>query len=120
MLFFFFMIRRPALSPRSDTLFPYTALFRSRRGLRRRQAVPVKGVVPRLGAVVEQALVARSFGVVDDFLEALVRNVGAFDRSIDLVDISLVMFAMMRRERVGRDVRQIGRASCRGRGCQYV
>src|SRR3546814_10022419 len=73
-----------------------------RRGLRRRQAVPVKGVVPRLGAVVEQALVARSFGVVDDFLEALVRKVGAFDRSIDLVDISIVMFAMMRRERVGR------------------
>src|SRR3546814_14815400 len=30
-LFFFFMIRRPPRSTRTDTLFPYTTLFRSRR-----------------------------------------------------------------------------------------
>src|SRR3546814_16589521 len=29
MLFFFLMIRRPPRSTRSDTLFPYTTLFRS-------------------------------------------------------------------------------------------
>src|SRR3546814_18695626 len=29
MLFFFFMIRRPPRSTRTDTLFPYTALFRA-------------------------------------------------------------------------------------------
>src|SRR3546814_12744899 len=29
-LFFFFMIRRPPRSTRTDTLFPYTTLFRSR------------------------------------------------------------------------------------------
>src|SRR3546814_6847726 len=36
-LFFFLMIRRPPRSTRTDTLFPYTTLFRSgrRRGLRR-------------------------------------------------------------------------------------
>src|SRR3546814_11019172 len=28
-LFFFLMIRRPPRSPRTDTLFPYTTLFRS-------------------------------------------------------------------------------------------
>src|SRR3546814_18239494 len=34
-LFFFLMIRRPPRSTRTDTLFPYTTLFRSeRRGLR--------------------------------------------------------------------------------------
>src|SRR3546814_4318006 len=53
MLFFFLMIRRPPRSTRTDTLFPYTTLFRSRRrrapdsrprrrglvaGIRRRQA----------------------------------------------------------------------------------
>src|SRR3546814_6764572 len=31
MLFFFVMIRRPPRSTRTDTLFPYTTLFRSRR-----------------------------------------------------------------------------------------
>src|SRR3546814_14584444 len=32
--FFFLMIRRPPRSTRTDTLFPYTTLFRSRRLLR--------------------------------------------------------------------------------------
>src|SRR3546814_6390719 len=46
MLFFFLMIRRPPRSTRTDTLFPYTTLFRSsgwrrwsgRKGLRARPA----------------------------------------------------------------------------------
>src|SRR3546814_15345974 len=33
--FFFLMIRRPPRSTRTDTLFPYTTLFRSNRQLRR-------------------------------------------------------------------------------------
>src|SRR3546814_2079799 len=40
--FFFLMIRRPPRSTRTDTLFPYTTLFRSRQrrfaGVRRRRA----------------------------------------------------------------------------------
>src|SRR3546814_20165803 len=32
-LFFFLMIRRPPRSTRTDTLFPYTTLFRSRQGV---------------------------------------------------------------------------------------
>src|SRR3546814_17564739 len=32
MFFFFLMIRRPPRSTRTDTLFPYTTLFRSPRG----------------------------------------------------------------------------------------
>src|SRR3546814_10706522 len=35
---FFLMIRRPPISTRTDTLFPYTTLFRSRRDRRRRQS----------------------------------------------------------------------------------
>src|SRR3546814_1929271 len=43
MLFFFLMIRRPPRSTRTDTLFPYTTLFRSKArkaasGVRRRGA----------------------------------------------------------------------------------
>src|SRR3546814_1747354 len=35
---FFLMIRRPPRSTRTDTLFPYTTLFRSREDFHRRQA----------------------------------------------------------------------------------
>src|SRR3546814_12031191 len=63
-------------------------------------------MVPRLRGVVEQALVARTFRMVDDFLERLRREIGALDRGVGLVDIGLVMLAMMRRQRVGRDMRR--------------
>src|SRR3546814_14698233 len=49
-LFFFLMIRRPPRSTRTDTLFPYTTLFRSEGGavraarpLRRRRRAPEGG-----------------------------------------------------------------------------
>src|SRR3546814_14261896 len=38
-LFFFLMIRRPPRSTRTDTLFPYTTLFRSGRIIRAQTAV---------------------------------------------------------------------------------
>src|SRR3546814_6193307 len=38
--FFFLMIRRPPRSTRTDTLFPYTTLFRSAAASRRQRAVP--------------------------------------------------------------------------------
>src|SRR3546814_6197556 len=40
------MIRRPPRSTRTDTLFPYTTLFRSRRG--RRERTPLRPGDPRL------------------------------------------------------------------------
>src|SRR3546814_5948639 len=40
-LFFFLMIRRPPRSTRTDTLFPYTTLFRSRRARDHELAVPL-------------------------------------------------------------------------------
>src|SRR3546814_16024489 len=39
-LFFFLMIRRPPRSTRTDTLFPYTTLFRSAIGAMRAALVP--------------------------------------------------------------------------------
>src|SRR3546814_2705181 len=52
--FFFLMIRRPPRSTRTDTLFPYTTLFRSRRGRPRgdagvEHARPCRGLVRRHG-----------------------------------------------------------------------
>src|SRR3546814_1607897 len=49
LLFFFLMIRRPPRSTRTDTLFPYTTLFRSPRG-----AVTVRGsgsAAPAIAAI---------------------------------------------------------------------
>src|SRR3546814_19459345 len=111
------MIRRPPRSTRTDTLFPYTTLFRShgygsrnsarnsdsqrlekilvRRGIE--QAVDIGGVgrlhLPHptlvVGVVVEDLGAVAKLGVVGDHF--------AGDRRIE-----------------------IGRASCRERVCQYV
>src|SRR3546814_10461655 len=52
-LFFFLMIRRPPRSTRTDTLFPYTTLFRSRRHRAQRFATGEPG--ERVVAIVEPA-----------------------------------------------------------------
>src|SRR3546814_18146607 len=44
LFFFFLMIRRPPRSTRTDTLFPYTSLFRSEKG-----SPSAEGVRPRHG-----------------------------------------------------------------------
>src|SRR3546814_16036133 len=48
MFFFFLMIRRPPRSTRTDTLFPYTTLFRSEgaRGGGRRATIPPDAARP--------------------------------------------------------------------------
>src|SRR3546814_14641766 len=52
---FFLMIRRPPRSTRTDTLFPYTTLFRSRR--QRCEGVCSRSDVPNLSALVDAPLV---------------------------------------------------------------
>src|SRR3546814_13778999 len=47
-VFFFLMIRRPPRSTRTDTLFPYTTLFRSALFLVRQVATPVDAVALHL------------------------------------------------------------------------
>src|SRR3546814_3623119 len=54
-LFFFLMIRRPPRSTRTDTLFPYTTLFRSE-SLPEAAAIPVDAVVD--GSEVTQTVAA--------------------------------------------------------------
>src|SRR3546814_11052780 len=56
-LFFFLMIRRPPRSTRTDTLFPYTTLFRSVRGqhleIERARARPGRELAPVIQRVGE-------------------------------------------------------------------
>src|SRR3546814_19093658 len=71
MLIYFLMIRRPPRSTRTDTLFPYTTLFRSRgahaRGPRLQHRRP--GAVPalrlRAGRRAEELLLRRERGCPD-------------------------------------------------------
>src|SRR3546814_8377815 len=44
---FFLMIRRPPRSTRTDTLFPYTTLFRSDTGLRARYSAAIQAAMLR-------------------------------------------------------------------------
>src|SRR3546814_15832342 len=98
------MIRRPPRSTRTDTLFPYTTLFRSDQ--------VVAELVPR-------ALVVRLF-LAPDHVGGLValefgRQQLARER-VQLLDADqgdVVGFALVH-------VFEIGSASCRERVCQYV
>src|SRR3546814_16694014 len=99
---FFLMIRRPPRSTRTDTLFPYTTLFRS---------------VQRLPADARRKGVAAvEFGA--DEVEAADDDARSLDREM----IRVVGAG----EAVDRDAGnalqrlEIGRASCGERVCQYV
>src|SRR3546814_19044915 len=99
------MIRRPPRSTRTDTLFPYTTLFRSADDARFRGYRMRDRVHPRLGIAREQRGAVRlapreEFGIVDQ---------PVFD------DLGIARAGFSGRQRV-----EIGRASCRERVCQYV
>src|SRR3546814_16635356 len=108
------MIRRPPRSTRTDTLFPYTTLFRS-------QLVDIEGLggLALDGGALEEGrthvgkLLVWRFGQrLDPAAAVLFRlaakperergNVGQLPRALD------------------RRMAEIGRASCRARVCQYV
>src|SRR3546814_18316865 len=88
--FFFLMIRRPPRSTRTDTLFPYTTLFRS---YPRRRQDDMGDHRPENGKTAQGA-----------------EGIGGTVRAIRPV----------LKQASERQRRKIGRASCRERVCQYV
>src|SRR3546814_14462176 len=100
------MIRRPPRSTRTDTLFPYTTLFRSN-VLAAHPAVAEAAVVPAPDS--KWGEVARAFILPADGTkpapEELHAELHAFCRT---------------RLAAYKVPRKIGRASCRERVCQYV
>src|SRR3546814_19146388 len=64
---FFLMIRRPPRSTRTDTLFPYTTLFRSRGFLK--NPVMVGSVIPSSRFLIEKILAPVNWGRADVFVE---------------------------------------------------
>src|SRR3546814_15112390 len=97
------MIRRPPRSTRTDTLFPYTTLFRSTAGHQHRNG----------GISYDES--ARS-----DFKVGGRRPMTSTSGGNYPVDeVAQAWLIKMRGEDAGA-LREIGRASCRERVCQYV
>src|SRR3546814_17655474 len=135
------MIRRPPISTRTDTLFPYTTLFRSLTVGQRRAGLGSSGFGRRFhlyillfrqafcegllrGASLHGAAPVWTFGVVGD-------EVGV-EVDLHLLDGLVLLLATLDAEVLGEQGAvqafdkavglraQIGRASRRERGCQYV
>src|SRR3546814_11894353 len=123
------MIRRPPRSTRTDTLFPYTTLFRSvpRRPARREVADRVTANVEAIGhdladvrhAVLQRAERAKTLrsaqdaiGIGDDLHIAAHRLVRDRIEALVINDI-FPRHCGWRRQKIGR-------ASCREGVCQYV
>src|SRR3546814_18538816 len=98
------MIRRPPRSTRTDTLFPYTTLFRS---------VADPGGRPTLLALDQEDRPARLENVTKEALVGWAQP-QAFDPEIGHHPQHKMVL-----NRVAHMMEQIGRASCRARVCQY-
>src|SRR3546814_14096459 len=91
MYFFFLMIRRPPRSTRTDTLFPYTTLFRSQR-LEVGVGHLLVECLPKLAAIADLALapdVVHPERDVDE-IRGTQRLQPAIDRAVAVVDLPLV------------------------------
>src|SRR3546814_12669258 len=103
---FFLMIRRPPRSTRTDTLFPYTTLFRSVRDCLTFAPDNFQKMLREMSASTQaRGLIARAAN----------RHLGKSDR-----EAAGVLSAAQRHTHFLDSPRMIGRASCRERVCQYV
>src|SRR3546814_13256239 len=92
MIFFFLMIRRPPRSTRTDTLFPYTTLFRSDDHVRRlkmleNDVAEAKGESVILETVAldkgqEEKVIARFKADRDDAYEEFIDKCDDFEREV--------------------------------------
>src|SRR3546814_12070031 len=131
------MIRRPPRSTRTDTLFPYTTLFRSGDGDFAIHGLAVAIVVGH-GLVDRHAILERELARVahdDQAVAAEAERAGVearaqgrvearFHSRLDRLDRGRadgdVRSALCMRGSAADEPQQIGRASCRERVCQYV
>src|SRR3546814_13369419 len=112
------MIRRTPRSTRSDTLFPYTTLFRSRQFSPCGMAGDMHHLVVRGNDVHAQAD-ELALDAADRLLVA--RNLpGREDDGISLLQDDVRVLVPCDAGKGRTRLAQIGRASCRERVCQYV
>src|SRR3546814_21003741 len=117
------MIRRPPRSTRTDTLFPFTTLFRSdQRGSSVSQYFALEGL-----RVDTQGLTSEATGtlntVVGRQVVGSVKRTFRFEWTYTGVELRLIGFGAVVPNKPSGEVTlsapaQIGRAACRGRVCQ--
>src|SRR3546814_3753932 len=110
------MIRRPPRSTRTDTLFPYTTLFRSRAVLRRREGREITGPVRNFGDwtldLVERTvaradmppatLTGAEFRVLNAFLDRPQRSEEHTSELQSLMRISYAVFCLKKKKNIVR------------------
>src|SRR3546814_5026645 len=102
MLLFFLMIRRPPRSTRTDTLFPYTTLFRSRSGTTLLWSSSVTGCYSSLGWDNESGKKHRALGLARGVIKvffacvraAMVRSEEHTSELQSLMRISYAVFCL--------------------------
>src|SRR3546814_15038899 len=120
------MIRRPPRSTRTDTLFPYTTLFRSElhllvhqnihRGGRGAQLLEVTGLHHAQGPGARE--VGEEEVVLHEVMqEGVARQAAVAEAAHEVMPRVRLPVRRRRQPPAGKE---IGRASCRERVCQYV
>src|SRR3546814_16907585 len=106
------MIRRPPRSTRTDTLFPYTTLFRSTKAMLR-IAILIDG-----GSDKDQYLIVRRWLSLMLLFGAMV---GLLAQEVAFASAPAMSSAAVTASQMSDEcAEKIGRAVCRERVCQYV
>src|SRR3546814_19009278 len=104
------MIRRPPRSTRTDTLFPYTSLFRSIGAVRRREILPRD--IGCVGMEAQRTLGADRYPIIGGEVERAVRRLDQLiAREIHAVQQQLLILAVEKSEACGEVLDH-----CRGQG----
>src|SRR3546814_18237611 len=109
------MILRPPRSTRTDTLFPYTTLFRSVSGGRDINEVEVAVGAVEPGRTLAPAAGTESAITIEENLPTAAGKLNPDYTFINFIEGKSNSHARAAAEHV-----EIGRASCRARVCQYV
>src|SRR3546814_17027155 len=109
--YFFLLLRRPPRSKRTDTLFPYTTLFRSSVKYKSKSLIFSPSSIDAMHPPVMIVFFSTSLRTTSSSIE------DAKELNF-LARMALIVLAFIPRCAVS--FMQIGRASCRERGCQYV
>src|SRR3546814_17205975 len=122
-MLFFLMIRRPPRSTRTDTLFPYTTLFRSGYSIGSNPvlAIPAGDYVLRVtnnSAATERNYALRVLDLAD--AAQITPGLPVTGTLSPGSETEAYRFAGEAGERYYFDRQEIGRASCRERVCQNV
>src|SRR3546814_21191177 len=117
------MIRRPPRSTRTDTLFPYTTLFRTPAQPRQAETAAARGeFLIEMGeeqpGQVADRLRLEEIELHEAFDRRFARPIGIIHPPRDLA-LHVAGPSILRPLRDRMEM-EIGRASCRKRGCQFV